>query len=328
VILAGDVGGTKTLLALVEPIGRSLRVVAEARYESGKHRGLEPIVEAFLRDKRARPKRAVFGVAGPVMGGRAELTNLDWKLDRSLLASAVGLEIALVNDLEATGYGLGELTEEQIEVLQPGQVGSGNQAIVAAGTGLGVAIVAETEGRLRVFASEGGHVDFAPRDDDEVAFLRWLHTRYGRVSAERVVSGPGIADLYRFLVETGRGEPSRQLAASIDAAEDPSIAISEAALAGGAPICEDVMRRFAAAYGAVAGNVALTALALGGVWLSGGIAPEIVPILRAGSFLEAFRDKGRMSELLERVPVKVVLEERVVLLGAARYGMTRAVESL
>jgi glucokinase len=323
VILAGDIGGTKTLLALVEP-GASLRVVAETRYQNAKHRGVEPLVTAFLKGAGARADRAMIGVAGPVIDGRVELTNLGWELDQWALSEALGLEVTLLNDLEATGYGLANVTDDQVEVLQPGEARQGNQAIVAAGTGLGVAIVIDLDARPRILASEGGHADFAPRDDEEVALLYWLRARYGRVSAERVVSGPGIADLYRFLIETGRGDPSLELAARVEAAADPSIAISEAALAGGAPVCEAAMRRFTAAYGAFAGNVALSALALGGVWLAGGIAPAIVPLLRDGSFIEAFRAKGRMSELLERLPVKIMLDERAVLLGAARYGMARA----
>jgi glucokinase len=322
-ILAGDVGGTKVLLALVERAGGGLRVVAERRYESGRHDGFSPIMRDFLDREGERPASAAFGVAGPVVGGRAELTNLGWTLDVDTLATELGARVELLNDLVATAHGLSDLADRQVVVLHDGRPTGPTEALVAAGTGLGMAIMTEIGGRRVVLPSEGGHMSFAPRDAEEQALLAWLRDKHGNVSVERVVSGLGIEAIYEFLRESGRVVASPALARRIEAASDQAVAISAAALEGGAPICEATMARFVAAYGAVAGDMALVAHALGGVWIGGGIAPDILPLLETGAFLKAFRAKGRLRDLLESVPVKVVLEERVALLGAARYAADR-----
>ena len=320
-ILAGDVGGTKVLLALVEEAAGTPRVVTEARYETARHEGLSQIVADFLASGSARPARAAIGVAGPVVDGRVEMTNLPWAIDARALERELGCPVVLLNDLEAAGHALADLAEEQTLLLQPGVPLGRTRALIAPGTGLGMAIATEVEGGPLVLASEGGHADFAARDEEDDALLAWLRPRYGRVSVERVASGPGIRDVYDFLRDTGRYAVSVDFASRLDASDDPPATISRAALEEGEPICVAAMKRFSAALGATAGNLALTALALDGVWIAGGIAPAIVPLLRDGPFLAAFRDKEPLSELMERIPVRVVLEERAALLGAARYAM-------
>lgn len=320
-ILAGDIGGTNARLALVELDGEALRIVREERYANEPHPGLESIILDFLGRGSDRPVGVAFGVAGPVLEDRVEMTNLGWVLERSALEKEVGCPVALLNDLQATGYGLGDLASDRTAVLQEGKPAGSTRALIAAGTGLGMAIIVRVAGRTVVLPSEGGHADLAARDEEEAALLRWLRNRYGRVSAERVVSGPGIQDTWEFLVSTGRHDPPADIVERIEGAEDRSVAISEMALEEGEPSCLAAVARFVAAYGAVAGNLALTALALGGVWLGGGIAPAILPLLREGPFLASFRDKGRLAAVVERIPVTVILDERAALLGAARYAI-------
>lgn len=321
-ILAGDIGGTKVNLAILEPTGdRAFAFVRERRYETARFDGLAGVVRAFLDDGDEPIDHACFGVAGPVIGETIELTNAGWSVDRSRLRDTIGVErVDFLNDLEATGYGIEALPDEKVEVLAPGAPAGVTGALVAAGTGLGMATLTEVDGRAAVLASEGGHVDFAPRDEEEVALWGWLRDRHGHVSPERIVSGPGIANVYAFLKETGREDEPAWLAERLAAADDVPAAISEAAIDGEAPICERALEVFVGCYGAVAGNLALTTLALKGVWVGGGIAPSILPALRDDDrFLRAFRAKGRLTDLLTDVPVKVVLETRTAVLGAARY---------
>ncbi|HUP02165.1 MAG TPA: glucokinase [Gemmatimonadota bacterium] len=348
-ILAGDVGGTKVNLALVEPAaggdaalagsggpgGFGGRIVAEERFESEDFGSLEAVVEAFLAGASAgqvvgaatggrRPviERACLGLACPVVDGVCRMVNLPWLLSLRDLADALGIpEVVFLNDLEATAYGLEVLGEEGFATLHAGRSEGPTAALIAAGTGLGAAILTHVNGRSHVLPTEAGHADFAPRDDFEVALLETLRGRYGRVSVERVVSGPGILDLYRFLRDTGREEEPDWLAERLETAQDPPAEISAAGLAGEAPICEAALDRFVAAYGAAAGNLALATLALAGVYVGGGIAPAILPALRGEAFTDAFRAKGRLSGLIADVPIRVVLEPRAALLGAARYAL-------
>lgn len=321
-ILAGDVGGTKVKLALAKPAGDRVEIVAEQRFESEDYPSLEAVVQAFLSGREAAIDQACFGIAGPVVDGESRMTNLPWMPDRRLLSEALGIErVTLLNDLEAAAYGLDALRPDQFAILHEGDPRGPTAALLAAGTGLGAAIVTWIGGRPHALPTESGHLDFAPRDELEMALLAHLRARYGRVSVERVISGPGLHDLYLFLRDTGREEEPDWLAERLASSEDPSAAISEAALAGEAAICEAALDRFVAAYGAAAGNLALSALALAGVAIGGGIAPEILPALRSGTFAEAFRSKGRMADLLIDVPIKVVLEPRAALLGAARYAL-------
>jgi glucokinase len=318
VILAGDIGGTKTHLALYER-GGSPRVPAVARkLASRDYPSFELLVRDFLAGAGARPERAVFGVAGPVVGERVEATNLPWHIQGPRLSAHLdGARVRLMNDLETTAWGIAVLEDSELETLQAGTPLPGNRALIAAGTGLGEAFVVWDGERWHPSASEGGHADFAPRDELEDELLRWLRARHGRVSYERVLSGPGLADLYRFLAETGRGAATEAMAHRFAAADDPAVAVTEAALEGSCERARLALECFVSIYGAEAGNVALKALAVNGVFVGGGIAPRIVPFLRAGRFQHAFTSKGRLSPMLERIPVRLILDDRAALWGAA-----------
>lgn len=319
-ILAGDVGGTKVALALLEPAGTGFRIGRRARFATADHDGLEAVARAFLDQGAERPDTAAFGVAAPVLDPPVRMTNLGWELDPDALAWSLGVErVELLNDVAATALGIDLLGPGSLEPLHEGRPRGPTTALVAAGTGLGAALLTGAGGRPRVLPGEGGHASFAPRsalDDELLAFLRARFPDH--VGVERVVSGPGILAIYDFLRESGREEEPDWLADRLSAAGDRAEAISRAALAGEAGICRATMALFAGSYGAAAGDFALAGLALGGVRLSGGIARDILPLLRAGPFLEAFRAKGRMRPLLEDVPIHVVVDSDAPLLGAAR----------
>jgi glucokinase len=303
VILAGDIGGTSTRLALFADDPRVPERLAV--HQSASHAGLEELVAAFLGDTKG-VSRAAFGIAGPVRQGHVVGVNLPWEVNAEALRRAFGLErVRLLNDLEANAYGLAALRDDDFAVLCPGErEPDGNGAVLSAGTGLGQALVAAG----RVVAGEGGHVDFAPTDDMQIELLRHLAGRFGRVSLERVLSGQGLVNLYGFVVETGRGAPL--------AGDATPAAISAAGLDGSSETCALVLHLFAAIYGAAAGNVALTVLATGGVYLGGGIAPKLLPKLADGTFTRYFRAKGRFAPILEQIPVSVVLNDKAALIGA------------
>jgi len=319
VILAGDVGGTKTALALFELRDGALVLEREATLPSREFPTFEDAVARFL-DGGARPavEAACFGVAGPVVNGRSVTTNLPWQLDEATLAASLpARRVRLLNDLEATGYGVLTLPPTALEPLQRGAARRGNMVLIAAGTGLGEALLIWDGQRHLVVASEGGHVDFAARTDLETELLRFLRKELGRVSYERVLSGPGLYNVYRFLRDTG-GLPEPSWLHDRIATGDPSAVVSEVGLAGGHPLCVQALDLFVAVYGAEAGNLALKALAVGGVFVGGGIAPKIRAKLADGTFVTAFCDKGRFGELMASIPVSLVLESRTALLGAAR----------
>ena len=322
-ILAGDIGGTKTHLALFvdeRPRGGQLREVRGERLPSAAFADLGAAIRAFLREDEARAvTAAAFGIAGPVVGDTCRTTNLPWSIDGADLARELALpRVRLLNDFHALALGLGLLGTDDLELLQEGEVDpQGPQAVIGAGTGLGEAIVVPTAAGPRVLATEGGHADFAPRDDLEIGLLRHLIARHGHVSWERIVSGPGLATLLDYLVAAGHADLTPAARARL-AHEDPGAVIGELALAGTDPACLLAVDRFLALYGAEAGNLALKVLPTGGLFIAGGIAPRLLPRLRAGAFLAAFRDKGRMARLLDRIRVAVVREPRVGLLGAAR----------
>lgn len=317
-LLAGDVGGTKTALALYEARGGVLAPVGEAALPSREFPTFEAAVARFLAGApRAAVEAACFGVAGPVVNGRCVTTNLPWVLDEAALAAAIPAKrVRLLNDLEATGHGVLALPPSSLARLQPGAARQGNMVLLAAGTGLGEALLIWTGERHLVVASEGGHADFAPRTDLEIELLRFLRKEFGRVSYERVLSGPGLFNIYRFLRDTGGVAEPRWLQGRLER-EDPSAVVSEVALAGGHPLCVQALEMFASIYGAEAGNLALEALAVGGVFVGGGIAPKISPKLTDGTFVTAFCDKGRFAELMASIPVSLVREPRTALLGAA-----------
>lgn len=326
-ILAGDVGGTKVDLALFEFINGKLTSTRDKIYRAKEYNGLEVIVKEFLGADK--PTAACFGVPGPVRDGRLRLTNLPWTLDSRELSSGLGIDhVFLINDLEANGYGVAELTDKQILTLSEGDPGQvGNRALISAGTGLGQCFLVWNGRNHASFPSEGGHCDYAPRNEDEIDLLRFLKQKYnGRVSFERVVSGMGLTNIYEFLREVrGMDEPA-WLAARIAAVPDANAVITELALAAKSEICEKALDMFVSAYGAEAGNLALKILSVGGLYIGGGIAPRIIEKLKDGTFMKAFTDKGRLSQLLIHMPVRVILETRAAVLGAAAYADARTAE--
>jgi len=320
-ILAGDIGGTKTNLAWCTSRDGRVTLISQRSFASQQYPGLEAILEDFLREHAGDLTGACFGIAGPVVDGRAHPTNLPWLVDVRALQRTLGLKaVGLINDLEATAYGIQALPEEAFAVLNAGDPQPhGTIAVIAAGTGLGEAALIWNDLRYQAVASEGGHADFAPRNELEMELLRYLTRQFGHVSYERLLSGPGKVSIYQFLKETGRGEEPAWLT-QVLAHGDPSPVISEMALNGRSELCVKALKLFTSIYGAEAGNLALKYLARGGVYLGGGIAPKMLPLLQDGTFMQAFADKGRLSELLSRIPVRVILEERTALYGAAFYG--------
>lgn len=320
-VLAGDIGGTKVLLQLAELDGNSYRVIAEQRFESASHPGLLPIVREFLRitGVQTPPAAACFGIAGPITGGpvrqAARVTNLPWVVESEPIAQELGIaRVRLINDFQAVGYGIETLSPEHFVSLQVGTRELGAPcAVLGAGTGLGQALLVWQGDHYESIATEGGHADFAPTDEVQVELLRYLSERYGRVSYERVLSGPGLVNLYSFF--SARGQPVRS---GLLGAENPPAAITAAGLSGSDQAAAAAVRLFVKIYGAHAGNVALGYLARGGVFVAGGIAPKILAALQDGTFVRAFADKGRMSVLLGAIPVGVITNERVGLLGAVR----------
>ena len=319
-VLGGDVGGTGTRLALFEVSGEEIRTLETGDFSSRDYPDLYAIVEKFLGSRKALCERACFGIAGPVKEGRSKVTNLPWVIEAGRLARQLAIDkVFLINDLEAGAWGLASLGSDDLLVLAAGEPDArGNQAILSAGTGLGEAGLYWDGNRHRPFATEGGHADFAPRAAVDFELFRFLHKRYGTVSWERILSGPGLVNLYRFLLEHRKAAEPGWLTLEIRDT-DPAAAISEAGMAGRCPVCSEALDLFVGFYGAEAGNLALKMMATGGVYLGGGIAPKIVERLRGPAFLNAFRDKGPMASLLRGMPVRVILNDRTALQGTARY---------
>jgi glucokinase len=328
-ILAGDVGGTKVHLALYGFDRGQLVHVRDERFPAHEYMGLEEIVRRFLGES-GNPEitAACFGVPGPVRGGRLRLTNLPWVLDsRELSASLNIVHLFLINDLEANGYGIPELTAEQILTLNNGDPAAvGNRALVSAGTGLGEGVLV-WNGKTHVpMASEGGHSDFAARNALEIELLQYLTKKLnGRVSFERVVSGQGVTNIYNFLRDEKGMEEPEWLKKRMES-EDPNAVIGEAGEQGTSELCAKTLEMFASAYGSESGNLVLKVLATGGMYVGGGIAPKILKTMQGGAFMQAFTDKGRLSELLIHTPVHIILESRAALMGAAAFAEARAAE--
>lgn len=320
-ILAGDIGGTNTLLALFEYGEKRLRLVAEDGFASSDYDSLDEIIRIFLEIDSGKVSGACFGVPGPVQNGNAELPNLPWIVECRSLREVLGNNhVWLINDLEANAYGLNELTDVDFFVLNQGEANpDGNAAIISAGTGLGEAGIHNREGRLIPFATEGGHADFAPRNEFEIELLRYLLEKFEKVSFERVVSGQGLVNIYEFLRDTNKAHEPEWLALEIANQNDPAAVISNNALAGKSKICEQTLDIFISLYGAEAGNLALKMLATNGVYVGGGIAPKVLPAFKTNAFVESFTNKGRMSSLLEKIPIRIVLNDKAALLGAAHY---------
>ncbi len=321
-ILAGDIGGTKTVIAHYEESGSTLRQLHAATFHSRDHQSLQEILEAYLKQSPNLSLRAgCFGVAGTVIDGKSHTTNLPWELDERALARAIGAErVKLLNDLEAAGYGMLHLAPDEICALNSGSRAArpGHAAVIAAGTGLGEAILFWDGQRYHPMATEGGHVDFAPRTDQEIELLRYLRAKVGgRVSIERVLSGPGFYDLYCFLRDSGHAPEPRALADRLRGV-DPDPIITQLGLAGEDPLCVATLELFSTLYGVEAGNLALKCLPTR-VFVGGGIAPKILPILQGGSFMRGFTDKGRFVGLMKSMEVGVALNPAAPLIGAAYY---------
>jgi glucokinase len=328
-ILAGDVGGTKVHLALYDFAGGKLKQVRDDKVPSQEFASLDAVVGSFLKaGEREQIVAACFGCPGPVKDGRLKLTNLAWTLDERDLETSLGIEhIFLINDLEANGYGIPELAAESVVTLHDGDAAAvGNRGLIAAGTGLGEALLIWDGKKHRPIPSEGGHCDFAARTDREIALLEYLRkTLNGRVSWERVVSGIGIKNIYSYLRDVEKIEEPEWLRDRM-AKEDPNAVIGECAEDGSSVLCAETMQTFAAAYGAETGNIALKVLATGGMYLGGGIAPKSLKTLGAGGFVQAFLDKGRLSPVVAAMPVRVILDDTCALKGAAAYAEARAAE--
>jgi glucokinase len=319
-ILAGDIGGTNTRLAFFEGTADRLEPVHIEIFPSSQFSGLTEIIRNFLGRHAIAVDSACFGLPGAVVNGRVETTNLPWHVDSHQLAEDLGFpRIKLINDLLANAHGIALLGESDLVVLNPGVANStGNRALLSAGTGLGQAgLYADGSGGYHPFPSEGGHTDFAPRNDLEMDLLRYLMGRFEHVSYERVLSGPGLHNIFQFLRDTGRGEEPSWLAEQIGQG-DPSAAISKSALEGTSAICVQALDIFVCLYGAEAGNLALKMLATGGLYVGGGIAPKIVRKLSSTAFMKSFTAKGRAGGLLKDVPVRVITNDKTALLGAGR----------
>lgn len=319
-ILAGDIGGTNARLALFTRQGEQLVPVVEDTFASREYPDLGTIVTTFVSTHEKPVDIACFGVAGPVRQGRTQATNLPWLVDAQQLAQVLRVgTVFLLNDLEACAHGIPLLTPDDCTVLNRGAAdASGNAAVIAAGTGLGQAGLYWDGQQHHPFACEGGHASFAPNDPLQIELLGYLMCEFPHVSWERVVSGPGILSIYRFLRDTGRGEEPAWLAAEMQG-QDPAAVISQAALAGTNALCEQALDLFVSLYGAEAGNMALKLMATGGVYIGGGIAPKIISKLAEPLFMQAFVDKGRLQPLVQDIPVYVIMNDKTALLGAARF---------
>ena len=324
-ILAGDIGGTHARLASFEVVHGRVKPLVEETFPSHAYASLDDIVHTFVLAHDLRVAQACFGIAGPVRHGRSEAINLAWVVDAQRLAQQLGLAtVWLVNDLEATAYGAGALAPEDFVTLNDGMPGDeGNAVVIAAGTGLGEAGLYWDGKQHWPFASEGGHASFAPGDALQVEPLQYLQQRFTHVSWERVLSGPGLYNVYTFLRDTQRGVEPAWLTEELRQGARSAV-ISRVALAGTCDLCVQALDLFVALYGAEAGNLALKVLATGGVFVGGGIAPKIVDKLQDTTFIQAFCAKGRLQPVLEAIPIRVIMNDKTALYGAARCAALRA----
>src|SRR5713101_3661490 len=320
-ILAGDIGGTRTRLAAFETEGTKLQRVIEKTYPSQEHGGLAEIVADFIKTEGIPVHTACFGVAGPVRRGRSKISNLPWTIDSRELAQQLRLNsVGLINDLEAYAYGVDAMESKDVVTLREGlEDAEGNRAVISARTGLGVAGLYWDGFRHHPFACEGGHTDFAPRNDLEVELFRYILKKYGHVSSERILSGPGIKNIYDFLRDTHKAEEPSWLKEQMEKAPDAPALISQMAQANKAPICDQTMSVFVSAYGAKTGDYALNFMSTGGIFVCGIIAARNLAKMKDPIFIESFLSKGRMRGLLQDMPVKIVLNDDCGIMGAARY---------
>lgn len=320
-ILAGDIGGSRTLLAAFETEANKLTRVVEKSYPSPEHEGLTGIVADFVKSEGIPVHSACFGVAGPVRKGRSKISNLPWTIDSRELAGQLRLEsVGLLNDLEAYAYGVDALESSDLVTLREGaEDAEGNRAVISARTGLGVAGLYWDGFRHHPFACEGGHTDFAPRNDLEIELFQYILKKHGHVSTERILSGPGIKVIYDFLRDSKRVEEPAWLKEEIDKTHDAPALISKIATEKRAAICQQTISIFMSIYGAKTGDCALTFMSTGGIFICGIIAARNLSHMKDPVFMESFLNKGRMRELLEDMPVKVVINDDCGLIGAARY---------
>jgi len=323
-ILSGDIGGTNTRLGLFRLTGERLQPFVQQTYPSPRYSGLTEIVREFLAENKAAIDCACFGVACPVRDGRCVMPNLSWVVDSSRLSSELSIErVEIMNDLEANAHGISVLEPGDFRVINEGKrEPDGNRALLSAGTGFGVAGLARYGGQYLPFSSEGGHTDFASRNRLEADLLFYLLEHYPHVSYERVISGPGLYNIYQFLRDTERAEEPDWLGESISQGDPPAV-ITRAALDGRSELCDHTLDLFVSIFGAKAGNVALEFMATGGLFIGGGIAPKIIEKLEESTFMDAFVAKGRMESLLKLIPIRVIMNDKTALLGAARYAAMR-----
>lgn len=317
IILTGDIGGTKTRIALLQHHDGRPQLLRETTYASQEHASLSAILADFLSTLDTHPEAAGFAVAGPIAGRRCNVTNLPWQIDADQLEGEFSISrVILLNDLEATAWGIGMLTDKDLTILQQGVIGAqGNRTVIAAGTGLGQAGLYWNGERHTPFASEGGHCDFAPQNELEFELSRHLGRQYEHVSWERVVSGPGLVAIHRFLCELHGIQEKDNPAGKVMSGGRAAAIVASADRAD--PICIETMELFVRLYGAETGNQALKHMAIGGVYIGGGIAPKIIHWLKRPGFIQAFRDKGQMRGLMEKMTVKVIMNERTALYGPA-----------
>jgi glucokinase len=321
-VLAGDIGGTNARLAMVEVDREAVRLCDTRRFATSNFPGLAPIVQVFLGEVGDAPDRACFAIACPILDGQCNGTNLSWTVNVRTLAEEIGIpRTKIINDLHAVGHGVQRLGPADLVPLQTGEPNErGVIALIGAGTGLGESFVTRNGDAYQVHSSEGGHATFGATSEREFGLLTSLATKFGHVSTERVVSGPGLENIYHYLAEAGDAPEQARVRRRMDAG-DPSAVISDEALAGTDQLSERALAMFVSAYGAQAGNLALTVMATGGVYVAGGIAPRIVPKLRDGTFMTAFRNKGRLSDVLARIPVHIIVNQHAGLIGAAMVAM-------
>lgn len=322
-ILAGDIGGTKTYMGLFSVEGSRVRTLESASFKTRDFASLEDLILHFVKG-RDPVRSACFGIPGPVVENTVEATNIPWKLNGYDVARATGIRhVYLVNDLVATGYGLGILSPDETLVLNKGQQsGPGTSALVAAGTGLGECILYWNGFEHVVIPSEAGQSDFAPHDGVQIELLQWLQRRHPVVCLERVLSGPGLVNIYDFLADTGRGKKSPQITEEMRIG-DPAAVIARAAQETQCDLCRQTMEIFLSVYGSEAGNLALRVVALGGIYIGGGIASKLGNLFTNPTFMKSFLEKDRMEEFMPQIPVRVVLNDRTGLLGAAQYALAR-----
>jgi glucokinase len=320
IILAGDVGGTKTNLALYEGTRDHLRFLSGATFVSADYPSAEKVIEEFLLKEKQKPDHLCLGVAGPVIEGKVELTNLSWVINVDDLRKAAGTDsVGLINDLEATAYGLATQSPDDFINIQEGDTRGGNMAIIAPGTGLGEAGLFWDKSCYRPYPTEGGHCDFSPRTDLDIDLYKHLESIHGIVSWERLVSGPAIYDIFKFLCKRQRHSEPAWLTEKFDE-EDPSAIISQSAMEKTDAVCVETMRLFVRYFAREASNLTLKMKAIGGLFLGGGIPPKIAPLLKDGYFLKHYMDTDRMQHLLRDVPIRIILNQKTALLGAACYG--------